>query len=55
MTLEADLAAWVATRPPWQQDVLALVALRDLTGVNALAPDQTLTFGLTVVYSINVS
>jgi hypothetical protein len=35
-----------------------LVALKDLTGVNALAPDQTLTFGpsgLTVVYGDNAS
>jgi len=107
VSLEAELASWAATRPGWQQDVLALlcrqepfddatiavladrlianehpeaeiaglaagdipgspitsagvqlVALNGLTGVNALAPDQTLTFGpsgLTVVYGDNAS
>lgn len=105
MTLEEDLATWVADRPAWQQDAVArfcrnegltaedvvtiadhlitdsypdssgitatdipgssvsgepirLEAIGDIAGVNALVPDQELTFGgtgLTIIYGDNAS
>lgn len=105
MTLEKDLAEWVATRPDWQKDAIArfcrnevlsaedvseiadqliagtypasqgigakdvpgtsetgepvrLLAVADVSGVNALLPDQRLGFsdsGLTIIYGDNAS
>lgn len=105
MTLEADLAEWVATRPDWQKEVVArfcrnedlsaedvgkiadqliagtypaaqgvttkdipgtsvtgepvrLLGVADVSGVNALLPEQRLSFidsGLTIIYGDNAS
>src|SRR4051812_13595471 len=105
MTLEEDIAAWVAVRPDWQKDAVArfcrneslsaeditsiaeqliagtfptspgitaqevpgtsesgepvrLMGVGDVSGVNALLPNQRLTFGdsgLTIIYGDNAS
>jgi hypothetical protein len=105
MTLEADLAEWVASRPDWQKEAVArfcrneslsaedvatiadqliagtcpasqgitaqevpgtsesgepvrFLAVADVVGVNALLPDQRLTFseaGLSIIYGDNAS